>query len=801
MIKQLSEHVFDHLVETGVDERVIDIVLAALDGEDALTEILDGGPAPLRPDSRAERVSPQGAFLTKLTVQGFRGIGGETVLNLPPGPGLTVIAGRNGSGKSSLSEALECALTGTTVRWDRKLGHAEFRSGWRNLHHGEPCEIALTLNQVGQGEATVRVTWPKDATDPGTATTTYQVAGQKRERTDLGWQAAIQNYRPLLSYDDLGLLLTAKPSELHDSIARALALDELEAAVEQLRDRSAPMKAPLKRAGDARKTLRAELTELDDERAKAAVKLLAKTTPNLAALKQLATGPQATDGPLQICQRILAVELPSLGEIEAAAAELQTAQANLTDVGEQRSRTEVLRDQLLSEALAYHAVAGDSACPVCDTGRLDASWKDRTQAALTETDLLRGARNDAEQRNGRAESRVRELVTTAPAVLSQTDVNLPSQAHLVEAWGRWVSPSSRSAEQLLAEYGLLADALAAWQDEAQEFAASVTERWAPYALRLARLVEEFAEAIELNAQAGTLDAAYTAALNTSQHLRAERLHPIVDRTKSIWSALKQESNVTIEEVELTGKGNRRAVDIRAVVDDASGSSALSVMSQGELNSLALALYLPRATSDESPFRFLVLDDPVQAMDPTKVDGLAAVLGELARTRQVIVFSHDDRFAQAAQRLTTPPTVLSVRRGSHSEVIVQSEERPADRHLNDAHAILRESRMDESVKRRVLPGVLRHAIEAAAWQRYSAERLRAGDQLNDLERSWHADGRTRARLALLLGPAMEGWLGQDQRRRRAVSVCNTGAHQPMSGDLSEAYDDSRAVVNAIQAGAR
>lgn len=801
MIKQLSEHVLEHLLKTGVDDRVIDVVLAALDGEDALTGVLTSGPAPVRPDSEAERVAPQGAFLTKLTVRGFRGIGAPTVLNLPPGPGLTVIAGRNGSGKSSLSEALECALTGTTVRWDRKLGHAEFRTGWRNLHHGEPCEIALTLNQVGQGEATVRVTWPKDATDPATATTTYQVAGQKRERTDLGWQAAIQNYRPLLSYDDLGLLLTAKPSELHDSIARALALDELEDAVELLRGKSAPMTAPLKRAGDARKALRAELTEMDDERAKVAVKLLAKTAPDLAALNKLATGHQTPDGPLQICQRILAVELPSVGEVESAAAELHAAQANLTSVGVRRSQADVIRDQLLVEALNYHAVAGDSACPVCDTGHLDATWKDRTQAALTETDLLRGARNDAEQRNGRAESRVREFITTAPAVQSQTDVDLPSQARLVEAWGRWVSASSRSPEQLVADHRLLAEALAAWQDEAQSFAASVTERWAPYALRLARLVEEFVKALELNAQAGTLDAAYTAALNTSQHLRAERLHPIVDQTKSIWSALKQESNVTIEEVELTGKGNRRAVDIRAIVDDASGSSALSVMSQGELNSLALALYLPRATSDESPFRFLVLDDPVQAMDPTKVDGLAAVLGELARTRQVIVFSHDDRFAQAAQRLTTPPTLLRVSRGSHSEVIVQSEERPAERHLNDAYAILRESQMDESVKRRVLPGVLRHAIEAAAWQRYSAERLKAGEQLADLERSWHADERTRARLALLHGPTLDDWLSRDQRRRRVLSVCNAGAHQPMSGDVREAYDDSRAVVNAIQGGMR
>ena len=51
------------------------------------------------------------------------------------------------------------------------------------------------------------------------------------------------------------------------------------------------------------------------------------------------------------------------------------------------------------------------------------------------------------------------------------------------------------------------------------------------------------------------------------------------------------------------------------------------MSQGELHALALALFLPRATAASSPFRFVVLDDPIQAMDPAKIDGFVQVLSE------------------------------------------------------------------------------------------------------------------------------------------------------------------------------
>lgn len=99
-----------------------------------------------------------------------------------------------------------------------------------------------------------------------------------------------------------------------------------------------------------------------------------------------------------------------------------------------------------------------------------------------------------------------------------------------------------------------------------------------------------------------------------------------------------------------------ALDV--TVDGVKGA-ALSVMSQGELHALGLALFLPRATAAESPFGFLVIDDPVQSMDPAKVDGLAHVLSRVARTRQVVVFTHDDRLPSAMRQLQLPATVWAV----------------------------------------------------------------------------------------------------------------------------------------------
>ncbi len=79
--------------------------------------------------------------------------------------------------------------------------------------------------------------------------------------------------------------------------------------------------------------------------------------------------------------------------------------------------------------------------------------------------------------------------------------------------------------------------------------------------------------------------------------------------------------------------------------------------------------LPRACAADSPFRFVVVDDPVQSMDPSKVDGLAQVLDELAATRQVVVFTHDNRLPAAVCRLDIDATSWEVHRRDGSVVTV------------------------------------------------------------------------------------------------------------------------------------
>ena len=134
------------------------LVLAALEGPAALEAELAGRGTP-SPREAAARTPPArtGAFLHSIAVEGFRGIGPSQTLELRPGPGLTLVVGRNGSGKSSFAEGLEVLLTGDSLRWKERA--AVWREGWRNLHHPAASLVGAFLVEGERGPCVVSRRW------------------------------------------------------------------------------------------------------------------------------------------------------------------------------------------------------------------------------------------------------------------------------------------------------------------------------------------------------------------------------------------------------------------------------------------------------------------------------------------------------------------------------------------------------------------------------------------------------------------------------------------------------------------
>lgn len=272
----------DHL--DGQPDDVIDLALAAVEGDQQLEAAIDGQPEPRPATPEAEpEVEPVGAFIRSLSVAGFRGIGPQTKITFQPGPGLTVVSGRNGSGKSSLAEALEFALTQSTHRWQQP--NSDFTQVWRNVHHGDPCEIALELDEQEVGRSVIKASWAPDA-DRAAAQLTYQRSGEKQQigLAGLGWERPLRLYRPILSYEELGRMLTGRGADLFDALNTVLGLDDLNEAFARLKLHSSPLSRPVKLADVERQALRKLGNELSDARGSAAGTLLsARRTPSWLA--------------------------------------------------------------------------------------------------------------------------------------------------------------------------------------------------------------------------------------------------------------------------------------------------------------------------------------------------------------------------------------------------------------------------------------------------------------------------------------------------------------------------------------
>lgn len=279
-------------------------------------------------------------------------------------------------------------------------------------------------------------------------------------------------------------------------------------------------------------------------------------------------------------------------------------------------------------------------------------------------------------------------------------------------------------------------------------------------------------------------------------LRNERLRPFAEQSQRIWRRLRQQSNIDLDGLKLTGSGTQLKVRLDVTVDG-SDSAALSVMSQGELHALGLALFLPRATAADSPFRFLVIDDPVQAMDPAKVDGLARVLSEVAENRQVVVLTHDDRLTEAVQRLRIPATVLEVCRRERSAVTLRQVEDPVSRYLSDADALSKTSEMPADLRGELVANLCRSALDAASHAAVRARRLARGESHESVDALLAEARKTHHKLtlALLDDPTREADLFGKLNRSgppRAIDIfksCKEGAHIGSGENLVDLVRDA------------
>jgi ABC-type hemin transport system ATPase subunit len=791
----------DNDTELSEDARLV--VLAALGHAEDLGQVLgdDATPQAVVDSLNAaddSATAPVGAYLRSIAVQGFRGIGPKVTLPLIPGPGLTVVAGRNGSGKSTLAEGLELALTGSNSRWKDKT--AVWSQNWRNLHTGATAEINVSIAEEGSGETSLGVEWPSGAeVELREQKRWVQRAGQKREAPEvLGWNAALEMYRPLLSYDELGSILEGRPSDFYDQLYKLLGLEQLTIAIDRLTDEVKRLKMPSAESKNARDALKPRLERSDDPRARAASDQIKRTKPDLDAVRPLITDSAASIVPpaWRYAHQLI---LPDTEEVGQACAALRAATAAEATESRRADALAADRSRLLELSLMFLDNYGDAQCPVCGEGTLNDDWAGRARASLEQERSAAAALTAARDVVQLARS---TLVTIARAASRPPteDAELSTVAAARQAYETFAAlpPNGDVAlvDHVEASLPLLQVAYAALRQEASELIQARDDAWSPLAVELAAWLSKAEQAIATAPKLAVAAKALDWLQTNSATLRNERIAPLANQAKDIWAALRQESNVELEEIELKGRNTSRHVYLKAEVDG-HGSDAFGVMSQGELQALGLAIFIPRATSPASPFRFLVFDDPIQAMDPSKIDGFLNVLTSLARDRQVVVFTHDDRLPAAIRRSKTPARVVELTRAANSVVTVSESSRPAKRMLDDAFAIAADGAVPDAIKNAAIPVLCREALESTAWDVFATRALTSGQSQAEVEDTWSSATTTRMRLSLAIDPndaaAIDKWLNGDGRRRATLIVATKGIHTGVS--------DFKTAVNAARAATR
>jgi DNA repair exonuclease SbcCD ATPase subunit len=132
-----------------------------------------------------------------------------------------------------------------------------------------------------------------------------------------------------------------------------------------------------------------------------------------------------------------------------------------------------------------------------------------------------------------------------------------------------------------------------------------------------------------------------------------RIEPLFQR---IWAGI--DPHPSLRAVQLIsrlsyGKG-RLSMRVRDDIGEVATESPEAVLSSSQQNALAVALFLTLNLGTQTlPLATTVLDDPFQSLDDINLLGLVDVLRRIPGSRQLIVTTHEHRFAQLLARKLRP----------------------------------------------------------------------------------------------------------------------------------------------------
>ena len=631
-------------------------------------------------DSRpveAPRVGPKAslhdrAYLKSIVVEGFRGIGKAASLPFDVGPGITIVYGLNGSGKSSFAEALDVLFAGDTGRFaDRGR---EWRDAWFNVHNGERGRVKATF--VGGNatpESTLTRSWTRKQFLEAQDDDSRFHETPDEDLKALGWTDAINEFRPILGYAEFGPLFdedriddaSESKTQLAQHLGQRVGIDDA------LPDHASKISSSRRWRGGNR-PLQEELGAWDWIHDHG---LVFRKGDSVASRWLGSVVPAGADGTFNDT-----IPFPRGWDWQAI--------VKLLDLAHTPGWRKTIRAHW--RRIPRRPIEHDRQA-------------NRFSLRAFGVVLLRSARNWVpsswqrrwRRRRWRGQLR-RPVAERLPGWMPRLHVSFSI-------------PDRREREQLVDKLRILAGEYRATDSKRLGISRSRSRAGKPRPSSRARVYAEMLG-----------DASYGGPLETFSK-----------RVGEMWEELRPGPAITLHGLELTSfyrdsvGSNRQRLAMNLAVDGVAGNER-GVLSQGELQTLALCLFLPAMMRRESPFGFAVIDDPVQAMDEYAVDGLARVLRDAAEELQVIVFTHDERLPRALRLLDIEHTLINITRSAGSNVKYHVTRNPVLQALDDARLAAERLLASEDEEMWEVVGLhCRLAIEEAAIRTAQRKMLRKG----------------------------------------------------------------------------
>lgn len=696
--------------------------------------------------------------LERIVVQAFRGY--PTRVDIVLSGDVVLLAGENGTGKTSLTEAFEWALFGSIVRKERSKTRGEFQGfSWIRSVHASPdletfAEVVLTdqgtrhvIRRVLMGSTTELTIDGRPAKDVG-------VLGLRTEEA----------FRPFLGQCEIQALIDSEQQSRWEQLSAILGF----AGFGQLRERLQRLRTDTDRDDRVRR-LRERVVRavqpltppgqdpLDEspENLRARAAGFVKRDKGSSWLEIQAAAKRELDDLLVRDRRPPGLEALTFGVRDVASAASQSV-AGLRALADHASQHRQWvehnqRSSFASQGLALLDPDHAERCPFCAHPTLDGA---RIEALQGEAGQASGA-VPPDPRH-RLRDVLGELVSAGP-------LNRDAVERLLEALGdgahsetlREASAQQALLDQLRDRARRLTDAtIAAYESASRprgdsralegmvtELVAAAEEISQRYAVLRAQLdavnvelTKQFSglgdsdkermaglqKAVLLAENGSAIDAAWRlrgrqeqlrlliSELETAEKSRmASALTTLSSDIARYYEELSPGHHIKISGISVRDTKRRQAA--LAATSHGKDVNPVTMFSEAEGNCLGLSLYFSQRVDRNPSWSMIMLDDPVQSMDEGHEQGLINLLARVSRDRQVIVMTHARRFAtdvDAQFAALESFTKYTFERGSGPEPQISLAEGRLEELLNYAAC----NAGGELARRESCAGVLRKAVE-------------------------------------------------------------------------------------------